>query len=307
MMNFFSGSIFTLVFIMLFSPIPDRKEVMKASQLQQPLFSFGILADVQYADAEAVGARFYRSSLSKLDVALKTFKKDSVDFVITLGDLIDGKRESYKPVLSIIKASGLKFFHITGNHDYNFEKGSPGKIPSSYYSKKGYYSLIHNNFKFIFLNGNEISVYGSSSKKMKDRAQQIIDSLKKTGSPNAMVWNGGISQKQIKWLDEQLKSSVAANEKVFIFCHFPVFPENVHNMQNYSDILTILKKYDNIIAWFNGHNHAGNYGNTNSVHYVTLKGMVETENQNSFARIDVYSNKIWIVGYGREKNQILAY
>ena len=102
MMNLFSGSIFTLVSLLLFSPIADRKEVMKASQLQKPLFSFGMLADVQYADAEAVGTRFYRSSLSKLDEALKTLKNDSVDFVITLGDIIDRNLESYKPVLSII-------------------------------------------------------------------------------------------------------------------------------------------------------------------------------------------------------------
>jgi hypothetical protein len=35
--------------------------------------------------------------------------------------------------------------------------------------------------------------------------------------------------------------------------------------------------------------------------------MVETENTGSFARVDVYGNKIWITGSGREKSQILAY
>jgi hypothetical protein len=69
----------------------------------------------------------------------------------------------------------------------------------------------------------------------------------------------------------------------------------------------VLEGYDNIIAWINGHNHSGNYGNLNSTHFITVKGMVETETTNSFALIEVYKNKIWIKGSGREKSQILAY
>ncbi len=76
---------------------------------------------------------------------------------------------------------------------------------------------------------------------------------------------------------------------------------------NYKDVLKVIGRYQNTIAWFNGHNHAGNYGKINSTHFVTFKGMVETPDQNSFARIDVYRNKILITGSGREKSQILAY
>ena len=90
-------------------------------------------------------------------------------------------------------------------------------------------------------------------------------------------------------------------------CHFPVFPAEEHNLLNYKDVLTILEGYHNIIAWFNGHNHAGNYGNFNMIHFITMKGMVETETTNSFALVEVYKNKIWIKGSGREKSQILAY
>jgi hypothetical protein len=43
------------------------------------------------------------------------------------------------------------------------------------------------------------------------------------------------------------------------------------------------------------------------IHFVTFRGMVETDQLNSYARVDVYKNKIWITGTGREKNQILAY
>ena len=104
-----------------------------------------------------------------------------------------------------------------------------------------------------------------------------------------------------------LMNSEEADEKVFLFCHFPVWPDNNHNLLNYKEVLSILEKYQNIVAWFNGHNHAGNYGNFNMIHFVTIKGMVETETNNSFALVEVYNNKLWIKGYGREKSQILAY
>jgi len=35
--------------------------------------------------------------------------------------------------------------------------------------------------------------------------------------------------------------------------------------------------------------------------------MVETEKTGSYALVEVYTNKIWIRGGGREKSQILAY
>jgi hypothetical protein len=43
------------------------------------------------------------------------------------------------------------------------------------------------------------------------------------------------------------------------------------------------------------------------IHFVTFKGMVETEAGNSYALVEVYKNKLWIRGSGREKSQILAY
>lgn len=290
--------------------IPTGKgseEPAETGQNQKPVFSFGIIADVQFADADQAGTRYYRCSEKKLKEALSVFSIDSVDFVITLGDLIDRDFKSYDPIISIMESSGLKFYNVPGNHDYAVDKGQKMKLPSGYIKKPGYFSFIHKGYKFIFLNGNEISTYSSNNKSKIRNAQALLDTLKKRGEQNAEEWNGGIGLKQLSWLDGQMNEAVSSNEKVFIMCHFPVFPENIHNLLNYKDILQILNKYQNTIAWFNGHNHAGNYGNVNSTHFVTFKGMVETENQNSFARVDVYRNKIWINGSGREKSQILAH
>jgi 3',5'-cyclic AMP phosphodiesterase CpdA len=294
----------------IFFNMADKKNpgcLQYVKQSQKPLFSFGVIADVQYADYDPAGTKFYRSSLVKLREAVNLFKKDSVDFIINLGDLIDRDYRSYKPVLGIIDSSGFKIYNVMGNHDYSVCPRFKKKLPVPALTEEGYYSFVYEKFRFIFLNGNEISTYVSNNKAAIKLANDYIADMKNKGEINAIDWNGGISSRQLTWLSDQLNETTGKNEKVIIICHSPVFPDNVHNLLNYKEVLPILEKYRNIIAWFNGHNHAGNYGNFNMIHFVTFKGMVDTESNNSFALVDVYKNKIWIRGYGREKSQILAY
>jgi manganese-dependent ADP-ribose/CDP-alcohol diphosphatase len=300
----------TLFASSIFFPMPGNKDISDKplqNQSQAPLFSFGILADVQYSSYDAAGTRFYRNSLAKLRQAIKSFEKDSVDFIVNLGDLIDKDFESYNPVMSIIDSSYIKTWHITGNHDYSVENRYKKKLPQLSKEKAGYYSFVHKGFRFIFLNGNEISTYSTTNKATVKSAEELIASIISAGGINGEEWNGGVSDLQCQWLNAQLIQSSDNGEKAFIFCHFPVYPENNHSLLNYNKVLSVLEKHHNVIAWINGHNHAGNYGNFNTTHFVTFKGMVETENTNSFAAIDVYKNKIWIRGSGREKSMILAY
>jgi manganese-dependent ADP-ribose/CDP-alcohol diphosphatase len=306
-MRLFIIPVFVIV-ISICMPDKFRSTHLKAeNQDQLPLFSFGLIADIQYCDCEPAGTRYYRSSLSKLEEAVRSFRTENPAFVVNLGDMIEKKIESYKPVFSILDTAGFKIYNLTGNHDYSVEPGQKKRIPPLKSSKEGYYSFNYENFRFIILNGNELSTYATSNKSMIKDVNEYIMKLKNDGEVNGLDWNGGMSSKQLLWFSDQLMKSEKNNEKVFIMCHFPVFPENVHNLLNYRDVLTILNGYTNIIAWFNGHNHAGNYGNFNMIHFVTMKGMVETEKANSYALIEVYKNKIWIKGSGREKSQILAY
>lgn len=285
--------------------MPDK--INRPDQDSTPLFSFGIISDVQYCDCEPAGTRVYRSSLNKLAEALNSLKTDNPKFVFDFGDLIEKDFGSYKPVYRILDSSGLKIYHSTGNHDYSVELRMKKRIPQLRTEKEGYYTFSLDKFRFIILNGNEISNYASTSKTEIQAANNLIAKLKESGEKNGQEWNGGIGKKQLEWLDLQLKGAKENEEKVFIICHFPVWPEDEHNLLNYREVLPVLEKYDNVIAWFNGHNHAGNYGNFNMIHFITMKGMVETETTGSFALVEVYRNKIWIRGSGREKSQILAY
>ena len=162
---------FLTVFILMAIPLMDNptgegsEYTTVAGQYQKPVLSFGIIADVQYADAEPAGTRYYRSSAVKLKEAVTSFGKDSVDFVITLGDLIDKELKSYDPVLDILESSGLKFYHVTGNHDYSVDRSQKNRLPDVYFKKPGYYSFSISSFRFVFLNGNEISTYSTRNRK----------------------------------------------------------------------------------------------------------------------------------------------
>jgi predicted phosphodiesterase len=284
-----------------------QEDYPPSTQRSKLLFTFGIIADVQYADYNFVRSRYYRSSLVKLEEALKTFKNDSADFILNLGDIIDRDFLSYKPVLDIINKSGLKFYHITGNHDYSVDDRFKNELPVLRSPGESYYSFSYNNFRFILLNGNEISTYYSNNKKTIKEANRRISELRDNGELNGVEWNGGISKRQLTWLDDKLRNSADIGEKVFIVCHFPVFPDNAHNLLNYKEVLPVLTKYTNIIAWLNGHNHEGNYGEINNTHFITFRGMVESETMNSYAMVEVYENEILIKGFGLEENRVIEF
>lgn len=49
--------------------------VHAAQDTPKPLFSFGLMADCQYADVDPAGSRFYRGSLNKLQEAVAELNK----------------------------------------------------------------------------------------------------------------------------------------------------------------------------------------------------------------------------------------
>jgi predicted phosphodiesterase len=303
-----SLSLLVSVITLLIMPFQkNNTERQPSVQAQEPLFTFGLIADVQYCNCEPAGTRFYRSSLVKLREAVSSLASDSVGFIVNLGDLIDRDIESFKPVLNILDSSGLKVYHVTGNHDYSVDQRFKRRLPLEQPDRDGFYSIDVHNFRLIFLNGNELSTYAPASRQAAKEAEELILSLKAENAPNSADWNGGIGKNQLEWLKKQLEESTLANRKAIIFCHFPIFPENAHNLLNNKELISTLENYHNVIAWFSGHNHSGNYGNFNYIHCVNMKGMVETETTNSFARVEIYHNKIWIHGSGRERSQILAY
>ncbi|HUQ66005.1 MAG TPA: metallophosphoesterase, partial [Flavitalea sp.] len=135
--------LFLLVSDSLFSQDKDR-----------PLFTFGVVADVQYADQDNAGSRHYRSSLQKFREAVKVFNQQEVDFVLSLGDYIDKNFSSYDSLNPIAKGLKMPLRHVLGNHEFSVKDEENGKVLGKENLQKPFYSFVKNKWRFIILNGN---------------------------------------------------------------------------------------------------------------------------------------------------------
>lgn len=86
-------------------------------QGKQPLFSFGVISDVQYADISDgysfIGVpRYYRHSIQVLQRAVQKWNNHGMlKFVMNFGDIVDGKcpqADSLNAVKKITMICGLK-------------------------------------------------------------------------------------------------------------------------------------------------------------------------------------------------------
>jgi len=283
-----------LTAMILNSNNPENKEI-----------HFGLFADCQYCDCNASGTRFYRNSLQKLGEAIDTFNKvKSLRFIAGLGDLIDRDMGSYGQLNPVLGKSAKKIVHVTGNHDFGVNPGELRKVPEKLGLKNTYHDRTIGDWCFIFLDGNEVTL-NSENPGIVATAKELLGKLKSENKPNAYEWNGAISETQVKWLEDKLVKAEKKNKKVIIFCHYPLLPFEAHALWNSDRVIGILEKHKCVKAYFNGHNHAGNYVMKNGIHYITFRGMVETENKNAFALVTLKSSQIIIRGSGREQSRTL--
>ncbi len=269
-----------------------------------PELSFGVVADAQYCDCEPHGTRYYRESVHKLEEAILDFNAADLDFVIQLGDLIDRDAASFETVLPIYRKSETPVYHVPGNHDF---VGVPKRLYLDILDlERGFYDFSCQSWRFIVLDGNDLSFYATPKDSEKfAEVETLFAQVSDEGRLNAHKWNGGISQKQFDWLKKTLKKAEAQGENVILFSHFPVFPPDMHNLWNDAELLEVFDSSSHITAYFCGHNHAGNYAERNGVHYLNLRGMVETQDTNAYAIIDVYDEYLSVSGIGREPDRIL--
>ena len=156
----------------------------------RPLCAFGVLADVHYADMDdgmnfsRTRNRYYRRSLELVKTAVRDWSSGQwkADFVLQLGDLIDGynaKRGASRSALDSVTAeltnAGHFVYHVLGNHDlYNFSHDELlrcDQMKPSFTNKDGtrmpspgpvgyYHFSPAKGFRIVVLDNYEISVLG---------------------------------------------------------------------------------------------------------------------------------------------------
>ncbi|MDQ0319544.1 hypothetical protein QO002_001682 [Pararhizobium capsulatum DSM 1112] len=136
-------------------------------------------------------------------------------------------------------------------------------------------------------------------------AKERLSALKASGAKNAQTWNGSLGDEQLAWLSAQLAEADVNGEQVIVFNHYPVFPPNRHNMWDSERVLDMLSKSESFTAYFCGHNHDGDFGLFAGRPFVTVKGMVDTPDQNAFSIVSIFEDRIEIEGFGRQQSRVL--
>ncbi|WP_405562325.1 metallophosphoesterase [Polaribacter sp. Asnod6-C07] len=280
--------------------------IASSQQTNNTTFKIGVISDCQYCNCEIKWDRYYKKSPQRLKEAVATLNKDSLSYTIHLGDFIDQRISSLDSILPTWNSLKSTSYHVLGNHDFDVGEPNKKKIIAKLNLKNRYYSFTKKNWRFIVLDGNDLSFYGAISADKKQQTDSLYNILKDKNLPYIKKYNGALSNTQLKWIKSELDLATKENQKVGFYCHFPIYPVDQHNIWNREQFLSLIKPYKNVKLFFNGHNHAGAYEYVDNVHYLTFKGMVDTENSSAFAKVKFSKDTIFVEGFERELSRKLV-
>lgn len=293
---------------MLPSPIIATSRAMEHSRRETPLLRLGIIADPQYADLDPNLAldRHFRQSLGRLEEAIALFNGRALDAVVTLGDLIDRDWASFDPALAVYRRLRHRAIFLPGNHDFAVAPEHLGDVHRRLGMPAHYHDLLIAGHRIVVLDGSEVSLFAvPDGHPRREQAKARLKALTAAGAANAQRWNGGLGEAQFAWLGEVLEQAREEDEPVVLLCHYPVAPENAHDLWDAQRLLDLLAPYENVRAYLCGHNHAGNAVTRDGTHFVTFRGMVDTPDRNAFAVLSLYEDRLEIEGFGREESRVL--
>jgi len=255
--------------------------------------SFGLVADLHYAEKETWNTRVYRDSDDKLRECTAAFNALEPAFIVELGDIVDkADRETELRYLETINSIFMEFngerHYVIGNHDVaTFSKS---EFLSACGAVNNYYSFDRNGCHFIVLDAN----------------------YNRDGSD----YNAGnfdweetyVPAPQMEWLANDLKETHDA--RVIVFIHQNLHNEtDPHGVKNAPEVRRILEDAGTVMAVFQGHMHSGGYADINGIHYITLRAAVEGSglDNNAYAMVYVHrSGLIRMEGYKRQKSYELG-
>lgn len=281
-----------------------------SSQHTAPLLRFGLIADPQYAPIEPNERlnRHYGQSLTKLEAAIAQLNGEDLDFVVTLGDVIDRDWENFDRILPLYDRLRHPHHILPGNHDFVVAADRLAEVHARLGMPAPYHDFTVKGVRLILTDGNEVSLFAPPlDDPRRVEAAERLALLTAAGAPNAQPWNAGMSATQVEWLGERLRQAEAAGERAIVFGHYPLYPASDHNLWGAEEVSSLIAASPAAMGYFCGHNHAGNYGLLGSTHFVNIKGMVDTADENAFAVVAVHPDRIEIAGFGREESRVLAF
>lgn len=281
----------------------------------EPLFRFGAIADVQYADVDDAhnfrGNQFrrYRGALKCLERAVEDWTRGpSLDFIADLGDLIDQQcevqgdsHEALQRVLKVWESAPSHVLHLVGNHElYNFSREEVARlIPNitpwyrSWRQTEGWRVLVLDAYELnaaergggqAFEQGIEYLSRRNPNDLRAPRGSidvaQGLNGLERRFVP----MGGGLGAEQLRWLGTELEAARLARQKVIILTHIPVHPQATVAgalLWNYEEVLEQFRSVGRgtVALVLAGHFHSGAYSwdHETGTHHVTLQSPLHAE------------------------------
>lgn len=219
----------------------------------------GLFSDPHYSTAPVTCEKRYNNqSLFKIQTALDHFRAENCDLVICLGDLIDTEDDHAQEIINLQKvaalfhASPLKIIAVMGNHDaFRFEVEEFYRILGEQYRPQ-LTSMERNHFLFLdacyFKTGIH---YMPGDEDWTDTCFPHTDNLERT--------------------------LAALDGNIYVFLHQNIDPAvcPLHRLYNAAEICSIIGKYSNVRAVYQGHYHPGMQSEYEGVPYITLPAMCE--------------------------------
>ncbi|WP_346864249.1 metallophosphoesterase [uncultured Draconibacterium sp.] len=229
---------------------------------QDDSFSFVFMTDIHLTREREATTGFLQ--------AIDTINKIAPDFVLTGGDNImdalevsyEGGDSAYTLFDEYIKNLEMPLYSTMGNHEvfglYEKSGVSPkhkeyGKNMYENRLAKRYYSFDHKNWHFVVLDG--------------------------IGFTEDRNYFGYVDEKQLKWLEKDLKK--AGDKPIIVSIHIPLLSIGAQVMQgpteamsvkeivtNANEVIDILERYNTKIV-LQGHLHFLEDINYNGIHYIT--------------------------------------
>ena len=286
------------------------------------MMRFGLFTDAHYAVGKQYGTRFCDRSLDKLRVCLHSFRARGVDFVVNLGDIINGAHDeavdlaNLAAVREVLDRSGLAVHHVLGNHD--LESMSKARVLGALGVPPGpgagcaprdgaWYSFSAGGCRMLVLDANY-------------RADGVA-----YDSGNYGWEDSYIPQVELEWLADELgltatavtsaaSSAAAGRLHTFVFVHQNLDDRpsqegrDPHVAANRHEVRAVLERADHPVTVFQGHYHPGLYQSIDAVSYVTLRAMCEgqTSEDNAWAVVTVDEAGARVEGFARQESYLLG-
>lgn len=257
----------------------------------RPVVTFGMTADVHYADIDDRIGRHYRDAADRLAECVVKMNELRPDFLIELGDFKDlgptpdATLEGLRRIERVFAGFRGPRYHVLGNHDcdaltpqeFMAEVRDGGRIPV-----RTFYRFDVNGVTFIVLDG----CYTSDMRHY-SRSNPWTDA--------------NVPPEELDWLERELDSACG---HTVIFCHQRMDPDaEVHHLlRNAEQVRGILERSGKVRAVFTGHQHDGGGCLLNDIRYLTLPSVVDDDEcgRNSFAVASVYGDgRVSVRGWHR--------